>query len=84
MLLVHVIGNNASNSIAISIFLLVIVLLFAIPSSGRRSNVQKQKSGNEIVYFYLTLSTYFLSYMYANLQITFLHVRKYFVKISML
>ena len=84
MLLAHAIGSNASNSIAISIFPPVIVLLLAMPSSDRRSNVQQQKPRNEMVYFYLTLSTYFLSSMYANLQITFLHVQKYFVKISVL
>ena len=39
---------------------LVIVLLLAIPSSDRRSNVQQQKPRNQTVYFYLTLWTYFL------------------------
>ena len=63
MLLAHAIGSNANSSIAISIFPLVIVLLLAIPSSDRRSNVQQQKPRNETVYFCLTLWTYFLSYM---------------------
>ena len=81
MLLAHAIGSIASNSIA---FFLSCWLSLA---SDSRSNVQQQKikKRNSVpTYIYLTLSTYLLSYMYANLQSTFLHIRKYFVKISML
>ena len=81
MLLAHAVGNNANNSIRHFAWCL---LLPALLASDRRSNAQQQKPRNETVYFYLTLSTNFLGYMYADLQRTLLRVRKYFVNISML
>ena len=62
----------------------MVLMLLAVPTSDRSSDAQQQKLRNESVYFYLTLSTYILSYMYAELHITFLRVQKYLVKISML
>ena len=81
MLLAYATGSNANNSIC---YFAWCWLLPAIPASDLRSNAQQQNPRNETAYFYLTLSTNFLSYMYADVQSTLLRVRKYFVNISML
>ena len=81
MLLAHAIGSNANNCICHFAWCW---LLPALPALDRRSNAQQQKPRNETAYFYLTLSTNFLSYMYVDLQSTLLRVLKYFVNISML